>query len=165
MPPTDDFAEQFHRRQIRAQQDRQRRSKEFLLHGLGTEYAETKNPLCVWGAWRLCSGSNIPLPDWALAYFDNLANHLQQWVERPPPGRLADAVGTELGFNFSKKDGNPLTDWRERLEGERWFAIFEAYLCQGLSPTAACKQVAQDVGSTNPTVHRRLRRFAKNLSR
>ena len=69
-------------------------------------------------------------------------------------------TGTALGFAPGKKDENPLTGWRGRREGERWFAAFEALLDQGLSPSAAIFRVADGHNSSEPTVRRRLEGFA-----
>jgi hypothetical protein len=72
-------------------------------------------------------------------------------------------VGVALGFGSARKDQNPLTDWRERRQGEKWFLAFEARLEQGLSPTRARQEVARAVNSTEATVRRRLERFAEGF--
>jgi hypothetical protein len=142
---------------------RRREARQFLLEGLRREHAATGNPLCVWYAWRMCRGEDAPmdLPDWVLAYMDQFAATLRTWVDgKPPAGDLARAAGSALGFAPGKKDENPLTDWRDRREGERWFGAFEALLDQGLSPSAAIFRVADRYNSSEPTVRRRLERFA-----
>jgi hypothetical protein len=138
---------------------RRREARQFLLEGLRREHAATGNPLCVWYAWRMCRGEDAPmdLPDWVLAYMDQFAATLRTWVDgEPPAGNLARAAGSAPG----KKDENPLTGWRGRREGERWFAAFEALLDQGLSPSAAIFRVADGHNSSEPTVRRRLESFA-----
>jgi hypothetical protein len=98
-----------------------------------------------------------------LAYFDAFAELLREWIEKPPAGDLARAVGVALGFGSARKDQNPLTDWRERRGGEKWFLAFEARLQQGLSPTRARQEVAREFNTTEATVRRRVKRFAEGL--
>jgi hypothetical protein len=74
---------------------------------------------------------------------------------------LAEEVGNALGFKPVGKNQNPITDWRNRRQGEAWFGLFEHRVNGGTSPTAAIKGVADEVNSTAATVRRRLDEFAK----
>jgi hypothetical protein len=148
--------------------ERRRRAKQLLLAHLETEYAATQNPMAIWGAWQLCRGDGdgfvVPLPPWVIAYFDNFAVRLQDWVEKGVPSdRLSEEVGNALGFKARGKSQNPITDWRNRLEGEAWYARFEHHVRAGSSPTAAIKRTAEDVHNTEATVRRRLDDFAQGF--
>lgn len=149
--------------------ERRRRAKEFLLAQLEVEYAAQQNPMAIWSAWQLCRGDDdgffVPLPPWAIRYFDGFAAKLREWSERGTPSdRLAEEVGNALGFRARRRNQNPIADWRSRLQGEAWFVRFEIYVGGGLSPTAAIRRVAEDVNSTAATVRRRLIVFARGFS-
>jgi hypothetical protein len=153
----------FERRAAEARACSRFEAQAWLLEQARLEHAATGNPLAVWVAWRLARRSGLPVPEWVLAYLDDFAQNVHEWVEKPPAGDLARAVGVALGFGSARKDENPLTDWRERCEGERWLLAFEARLEQGLSPTAARQEVAREFNTTEATVRRRLERFAEGL--
>lgn len=140
-------------------------ARQALLAEMEAEYQQTDNPMAVWAAWRLCrdtsGGFGLPLPPWVIAYLDGFATKLRYWQDRGPPAdRLAEEIGTALGFKAKNKKQNPITDWRNRKEGEAWFGHFEDHILGGATPTAAIKRTAESVNSTASTVWRRLEEFA-----
>jgi hypothetical protein len=164
MPSDDDLSAQDRQPQARtdAQQDKRRQlaAQTALLDGLGVEFAVSKNPICVTEAWRLCRRTGLPAPEWILNHFDRFAEPVHELAVGPPAGRLANEVATAIGFGFNKKNDNPLTDWRDRLRGERWFQAFEEHLQRGLSPTATRRKIAEQYAANEPVVRRCLNRFA-----
>jgi hypothetical protein len=159
----DEVIERLERRAAEARACSRLQAQAWLLEQARFEHAATGNPLAVWVAWRLSRRSGLPAPEWVLAYFDAFAELVREWIEKPPAGDLARAVGVALGFGSARKDQNRLTDWRERREGKKWFLAFEAHVQQGLSPTRARREVAREFNTTEATVRRRLERFAEGL--
>jgi hypothetical protein len=155
-----DAIDDYQRREAQEAERRHHAAQRFLLAQLAAAYEATANPLCVWSAWQLCRRGDHELPAWVSGYFDRFAETVLAWPTHPPLGQLAEAVGEALGFGFSQKDENPLTDWRERREGEQWFAAVEAHLAAGLSLTRAYREVAVQVHRTEATVRRRIEKFA-----
>ena len=159
----EEVMERLERRAAEARACSRLQARVWLLEQARLEHAAKGNPLAVWVAYRLARRSGLPVPEWVFAYLDNFAELVREWREKPPAGDLARAVGVALGFGSARKDQNPLTDWRERREGERWFAAFEEHLRRGRSPTAARQEVAREFNTTEATVRRRLERFAEGL--
>jgi hypothetical protein len=69
-------------------------------------YIETKNPVYVWQAIKLCTDHKLPLPDWVSAYLASVANRMLCDEVRQSPD-LRAVLSYVLGFKFVKKSPGP----------------------------------------------------------
>jgi hypothetical protein len=85
-----------------------------LLHPDALEilFQKEQNPLYAWRAYKNCRHHNMPIPDWALNYFDNSADNL---LKMEVPDHPADKAYDALGLN---KPGSG-TQFRKFLEAEK----------------------------------------------
>ena len=80
---------------------------EMELDTILVNFQESKNPLFVWEAFKLCRDHGQKVPDWVFEYFDNVASNLISLSEREKMSdqRAADEVYDVLGMSkFKPRD-------------------------------------------------------------
>jgi hypothetical protein len=95
------------------------------LHG----YVETKNPVYMWQAIKLCTEHNLPLPDWVSYYLGAVANVMLSDEVRQCSD-LRQILPYVLGFRLAKKKPGPgrLLDPDAASEDRALFTI--KFLCK-----------------------------------
>jgi len=131
-----------------------------LLEDLRRDFVDLRDPIAPWRAWFYCRQGDWPLPTWVLEHFDHAAIQITRWPRMPPSGDVTTAVGEVLGFGSRKPGENPVTRTRQRDEAWIYFSHYVRALEDGCSPQAAREWVADQLGSSESTVRRRLKWFA-----
>jgi hypothetical protein len=94
---------------------------EMLFASAENAYKAGRHPWFAWAAYAYYRQAGLPLPEWVLAYFDEVAVNIQLCIHRKAAGRVSDwrrAVAEAVGFKSRPGAGDMLSELLNSTEME-----------------------------------------------
>jgi hypothetical protein len=83
------------------------RDPEYRLECLRDDWTQTSNPLCAWGAIKICATNKLPIPEWVTDYLAGAADRMLS-AETAESKDARAVLPKILGFPSKRGPGNPL---------------------------------------------------------
>lgn len=121
------------------------------------------NPLYPWYAFLECQSAGLPIPDWVLEYFREVALAIDQFAKFPSQERIKnyESTITEIfGFKAPGKGGrgNIVSKFFDNRDLTLGIQV-KLQVASGSQVTYACQDVAKENKVSEPTVRRAWKKY------